>query len=149
MQSFGIIDDNLVDGWRRASHIMAISTLLRGSPYHLQHDKSYFPQDICERKGVPSTEVLDVTSNAVKSVVQEITEDSLSRFEEAKAIWLKGCQGTNSQFKDMFLLTTPAVFYLQQLKKKGFDLSNKSLNSPFMNVKLQKRLLIQKKFHRI
>ena len=48
----------------------------------------------------------------------------------------------------MVFLTTPSVFYLEQLKKRDYLILNKSLSSPFMNVKLQKRLLVQKKLHR-
>ena len=48
----------------------------------------------------------------------------------------------------MVLLTTPSVFYLEQLRKHDYFILNKSLSSPFMNVKLQNRLLVQKKLHR-
>ena len=74
MQSFGITDNNLVEGWRRASHVMSISTLLRGSPYHLQHDKCYFPLDICKKNGLAPIDACDVKSEAVKKVVKEIAE---------------------------------------------------------------------------
>ena len=32
MQSFGIIDDKMVEAWRRFSHTMAYGMLLRGTP---------------------------------------------------------------------------------------------------------------------
>ena len=149
MQSFGITDNNLVEGWRRASHVMSISTLLRGSPYHLQHDKCYFPLDICKKNGLAPIDACDVKSEAVKKVVKEIADSALSTYEEARALWKVGCNGENKQYKTMFLLSTPGVFYLEKLRKKGYNLLDASLTSPFMNVQLQNRLLIQKQFGRL
>ena len=60
MQSFGIIDDKIVESWRRLSHTMAIATLLRGSPYHLQHDRSYFPIDLCDKYSIAQNQVFDL-----------------------------------------------------------------------------------------
>ena len=91
----------------------------------------------------------DVKSETVKKVVKEIAESALATYDEAKALWKAGCHGENKQYKTMFLLTTPAVFYLEKLGKKGYNLLDASLTSPFMNVQLQNRLLIQKQFGRL
>lgn len=147
MQSFGIIDDQLVEGWRRVSHTMAVSTLLRGSPYHLQHDRSYFPVDLCDKYNIAQNQVFDIQLEGVKNVVRDMVDISLQNYEEAKAIWQKGCVGQNKQYQDMILLASPSIFYLEQLRKRKYNLVDKSLSSPFMNVKLQNRLLKQKKFH--
>ena len=148
MQSFGITDDKLVEGWRHASHTMAIATLLRGTPYHLQHDKSYFPADLCEKYAIEQNQVFDIKLEGIKKIIQEMTDTALHNYDEAKTIWREGCTGDNKQFGDMILLASPSVFYLEQLKKRKYDIVNKSLSSPFMNVKLQNRLLTQKKLHR-
>ena len=148
MQSFGIIDDKMVEAWRRASHTMAISTLLRGSPYHLQHDRCYFPLDICKRYDLAPIDACDVKSDSVKSVVKEMADAALANYDKAKVIWKEGCTGENKRYMNMFLLTSPSVFYLEKLRKKGYNLLDPSLSSPFMNVQLQNRLILQKQFHR-
>lgn len=148
MQSFGIIDDKMVEAWRRFSHTMAYGMLLRGTPYHFQHDKTYFPKDVCEQFGLLPIKACDLNSDAVRNVVKHLTEKALQNYEEAASIWKEGNKGDNGAFEDMVFLTTPSVFYLEQLKKRDYLILNKSLSSPFMNVKLQKRLLVQKKLHR-
>ena len=148
MQSFGIIDDKMVEAWRRFSHTMAYGMLLRGTPYHFQHDKTCFPKDVCEQFGLLPIKACDLNSDAVRNVVKHLTEKALQNYEEAASIWKEGSKGDNGAFEDMVFLTTPSVFYLEQLKKRDYLILNKSLSSPFMNVKLQKRLLVQKKLHR-
>lgn len=146
MQSFGIIDEDLVEGWRRATHTMAISTLLRGTPYHLQHDRSYFPVELCEKHHVAQNQVFDIKLEGVQHVIRDMTDTALQNYEEAKMIWKKGCE-KNKDYQDMILLASPSVFYLEQLKKRKYNIVDKALSSPFMNVKLQNRLLKQKKLH--
>ena len=148
MQSFGIVDDQMVEAWRRFSHTMAYGLLLRGTPYHFKHDKTYFPKDVCEEFGLLPIKACDLNSDAVRNVVKHLTDAALQNYKEAAAIWKDGSKGENKIFEDMVLLTTPSVFYLEQLRKRDYYILNKSLSSPFMNVKLQNRLLVQKKLHR-
>ena len=122
MQTFHIEDDSMVEAWRQLSHIMSISTLLRGSPYHLKHDKSYFPLDLCKAHGVPPVDSCDVQSEGVKRVVQDMTDNALEMYNDVETLWKKGCVGELKQFKNMILLGSPAVFYLQKLKKKNYNL---------------------------
>lgn len=148
MQSFGIVDDHMVEAWQRFSHTMAYGLLLRGTPYHFKHDKTYFPKDVCEKFGLLPIKACDLNSDAVRNVVKHLTDTALQNYKEAAAIWKEGSKGENKAFEDMVLLTTPSVFYLEQLRKHDYFILNKSLSSPFMNVKLQNRLLVQKKLHR-
>ena len=147
MQSFGIIDDKIVESWRRLSHTMAIATLLRGSPYHLQHDRSYFPIDLCDKYSIAQNQVFDLKLEGVQHVITDMTNYALKKYEEARDLWNDRCVGENKKYQDMILLSTPSVLYLEQLKKKKYNIVDKSLSSPFMNVRLQNRLLKQKKLH--
>ena len=148
MQSFGITDDKMVEGWRRISHSMGIATLLRGTPYHLQHDRSYFPVDLCEKNGISQNQVFDIKLEGIHNIIKDMANTALMNYEEAKLLWREGCVGDYKQFENMILLASPSIFYLEQLKKKKYDIVDKSLSSPFMNVKLQSRLLKQQKLHR-
>ena len=118
MQSFGIIDDKMVEAWRRFSHTMAYGMLLRGTPYHFQHDKTYFPKDVCEQFGLLPIKACDLNSDAVRNVVKHLTEKALQNYEEAALLWKEGSKGDYGAFEDMIFLTTPSVFYLEQLKKR-------------------------------
>ena len=84
MQSFGIIDDKMVEAWRRFSHTMAYGMLLRGTPYHFQHDKTYFPKDVCEQFGLLPIKACDLNSDAVRNVVKHLTEKALQNYEGAR-----------------------------------------------------------------
>ena len=97
-------------------------------------------------------------SSEVKSVVKEMTDFALNNYEEIRPLWKKGCVGRNKEFERLILLGSPSLLYLEQLKKKKYDVTGrrfsgvlmeeKSLSSPFMNVRLQNRLLKQKSFNR-
>ena len=138
----------MVEAWQRFSHTMAYGLLLRGTPYHFKHNKTYFPKDVCEKFGLLPIKACDLNSDAVRNVVKHLTDTALQNYKEAAAIWKEGSKGENKAFEDMVLLTTPSVFYLEQLRKHDYFILKKSLSSPFMNVKLQNRLLVQKKLHR-
>ena len=117
MQSFGIIDDKIVESWRRLSHTMAIATLLRGSPYHLQHDRSYFPIDLCDKYSIAQNQVFDLKLEGVQHVITDMTNYALKNYEEARDLWNDGCVGENKKYQDMILLSTPSVLYLEQLNQ--------------------------------
>lgn len=125
MQSFRIEDDSMVEAWRRLTHSMAISTLLRGTPYHLQHKKSYFPEDLCKKYGIPSALKCDVQSNEVKNVVKEMTDYALNNYEEIRPLWKKGCVGRNKEFERLILLGSPSLLFLEQLKKRKYDVTGR------------------------
>lgn len=156
MQSFRIEDDSMVEAWRRLTHSMAISILLRGTPYHFQHEKSYFPADLAKKYDLPSFRECDIKSDKVQQVVKEMAEYALDNYNSVRKLWKQGCKGPNKQFETMILLGSPSIFYLEQLKKRNYKLTGRnrkglervdeSLSSPFMNVKLQNRLLRQKSF---
>ena len=76
-----------------------------------------------------------------------MTDYALQNYQEARDLWNEGCVGENKKYQDMILLSTRSVLYLEQLKKKNYNIVDKSLSSPFMNVRLQNRLLKQKKLH--
>lgn len=122
MQSFQIEDDSMVEAWRRLTHTMAISTFLRGTPYYMKNGKSYFPQDLCKKYELPAIERCDIKAENVKSIVRDMTNYALDNYEEVRKLWKQGCRGDNKQFERMILLGTPSVFYLEQLKKRKFDL---------------------------
>lgn len=146
----------MVEAWRRLTHSMAISILLRGTPYHLQHERSYFPVDLSNKYNLPSVRECDVQSESVQQVVKEMTDYALDNYSSVRKLWKKGCTGPNKQYETMILLGSPSIFYLEQLKKRKYILTSRneeeldrvdeSLSSPFMNVKLQNRLLKQKSF---
>lgn len=146
----------MVEAWRRLTHSMAISILLRGTPYHLQHERSYFPVDLSNKYNLPSVRECDVRSESVQQVVKEMTDYALDNYSSVRKLWKKGCTGPNKQYETMILLGSPSIFYLEQLKKRKYILTSRneeeldrvdeSLSSPFMNVKLQNRLLKQKSF---
>ena len=156
MQSFRIEDDSIVEAWRRLTHSMAISILLRGTPYHFQHEKSYFPADLAKKYDLPSFRECDIKSDKVQQVIKEMAEYALDNYNSVRKLWKQGCKGPNKQFETMILLGSPSIFYLEQLKKRNYKLTGRnrkglervdeSLSSPFMNVKLQNRLLRQKSF---
>lgn len=115
----------MVEAWRRLTHSMAISTLLRGTPYHLQHKKSYFPEDLCKKYGIPSALKCDVQSNEVKNVVKEMTDYALNNYEEIRPLWKKGCVGRNKEFERLILLGSPSLLFLEQLKKRKYDVTGR------------------------
>ena len=123
MQSFRIEDDSMVEAWRRLTHTMAISTFLRGTPFYIQNNKSYFPQDLCSKYELPPIEKCDIQSDGVKNVIRDMTNHALENYQEVRKLWKQGCKGNNKQFERMILLGSPSVFYLEQLKKQKFNIT--------------------------
>ena len=97
----------------------------------------------------PVEKKIQVNSNSASIVIDPLPQPRPADFIGAVGQFTASLDMVNKQYKTMFLLSTPGVFYLEKLRKKGYNLLDASLTSPFMNVQLQNRLLIQKQFGRL